>query len=50
VCDGGHVGFPGVHEDGGADDEEVGGLGEGVGAVGGEEGFAEFAHGGEDEG
>ena len=41
----GVVGFCVFGEDAGADDENVSALGECVGAVGCDEGFAEFAHG-----
>ena len=42
------VGFHVACEDGGADDEDVGGEGEGVDAGGGDDGFAELAHGGDE--
>lgn len=44
------VGLPGSAQDGGADDEDVGALREGVGAMRGDDGLAELAHGGEDGG
>lgn len=43
------VGLPLAHEQGGAQDEDVGALGEGVGAACRGEGFAQFAHCGEEE-
>ena len=44
------VGFHVVGEEAGVDDADVGALGEGVVAAGGDDGFAELAHGREDEG
>ena len=48
VEEGGMVGFHAAGEDRGADHEDVGALGEEVVAGGGDDGFAEFAHGAEE--
>lgn len=48
IAQGGQIRLPGLGQDGGVYDEDVGALSEVIGAVGSYDGLAELAHGGQD--